>query len=177
MKARGLTVVVIRTDNARKLILNERNCAYFEDKSITIEASPPYGPTCNGRAERANGITEDCVRAALIAADLPKSFWPYAAKYVVCLRNLSVTSAPGGNTTPQEAWNRALKYPNTVPNVDKVHAFGHNGYVYIPMAKRAKGNKFEPRAAREHLVGMMGESIYQMWLPDNNKVITSTSVK
>jgi hypothetical protein len=48
MKARGFTVVVVRTDNARKLILNECNCAYFKDKGITIEASPPYD--CKPRA-------------------------------------------------------------------------------------------------------------------------------
>jgi hypothetical protein len=177
MKARGLTVIVIRTDNAREMILNKRNCTHFKDEGITIEASPPYDPTRNGRAERANGITEDRVRAALIAAGLPKSFWPYSAKYVIRLRNLSVTSAPDSNITPQEAWNRALKYPNTVPNVAKVHAFGHTGYVHISAAKRVKGDKFEPRAARGHLVGMVGESIYQMWLPDDNKVITTASVK
>jgi hypothetical protein len=125
MKARRFTVIVIRTDNACELILNERNCAYFKDEGITIEAFPPYGPTRNGRAERTNGITEDRVRVALIAAGLPKSFWPYAAKYVIRLRNLSVTSAPDSNITPQEAWKSALKYPNTVPNVAKVHAFGH----------------------------------------------------
>jgi hypothetical protein len=119
-------------------------------------------PTRNGRAERANGITEDHVRAALIAANLHKSFWPYAAKYVVCLRNLSVTSTPDGDTTPQEAWNRALKYPNTVPKITKVHASGHTGYIHIPAAKRIKGNKFELRAACGHLVSMVGESIYQM---------------
>jgi hypothetical protein len=176
MKARGLTVIVIRTDNAREL-LSERNSIYFTNEGITVEASPPYEPTRNGRAERANGITEDRTRAALIAAGLPKSFWPYAAKYIIRLRNLSVTSAPDGNITPQEAWNRALNYPNPIPNVAKMHAFGHTGYVHIPAAKRIKGDKFEPRAAYGHLVSMVGESIYQMWLPEEDKVVTTSSVK
>jgi len=107
MKTRGLTVVVIRVDNAREL-LNDCTCAYFNANGIAVEASLLYDPTRNGRAERANSITEDRVRAALIAAGLPKSFWPYAAAYVVRLRNLSVISAPDGDITPLEAYNRAL---------------------------------------------------------------------
>jgi hypothetical protein len=68
-------------------------------------------------------------------------------------------------------------YANFIPNVAKAQAFGHPGYVFIPPAKRVKGDKFAPRAQRGHLVGMKGEGIYEMWIPETEKVITTASVK
>jgi hypothetical protein len=41
-----------------------------------------------------------------------------------------------------------------MPNAAKLHAFGHAGYVHIPAGKRVKGEKFEPRAIRGHLIRM-----------------------
>jgi hypothetical protein len=76
-----------------------------------------------------------------------------------------------------ESWNRDMGYANPIPNVAKAQAFGHPGYVFIPPAKRVKGDKFAPRAQRGHLVGMKGERIYEMWIPETEKVITTASVK
>jgi hypothetical protein len=64
-----------------------------------------------------------------------------------------------------------------VPNVAKMHAFGHVGYAYIPFNARVKGDKFKPRAYKGHLVGMVGENIYLMWILETNKIITTASVK
>ncbi|KAF1936650.1 hypothetical protein EJ02DRAFT_479745 [Clathrospora elynae] len=58
-----------------------------------------------------------------------------------------------------------------------MHAFGHTGYVHIPAQKRVQGDKFAPRAERGHLVGMIGESIYLMWIPETDKIVTTASVK
>lgn len=172
----NLSLIAIRCDNAAEL-LSTRNKTYFNEEGVTIEPSPPYEPTRNGIAERANAIVMNRVRAALIAADLPEHLWPYAVKYMVRLHNFSVTNGTNGDATPHEIWHSELQYPNPVPNVALTQAFGQPGYVHIPTAKRIKGQKFAPRAVRGHLVGMIGESIYQMWLPDEDKVITTSSVK
>jgi hypothetical protein len=58
-----------------------------------------------------------------------------------------------------------------------MHAFGHVGYAHTPEQKRVKGDKFAPRAVKAHLVGMVGDHIYQMWIPDTGKIITTASVK
>jgi hypothetical protein len=76
-----------------------------------------------------------------------------------------------------ESWNRDVGYANPVPNIAKAQAFGHPGYVFIPPLKRVKGDKFAPRAQRGHLVGMEGEGIYEMWILETDKVITTASVK
>ena len=172
----GLTVVVIHCDNAREF-LNARNQQYFDSEGITVETSPAYDASRNGIAERANGITEDRTRAALIAAGLPQHLWPYAAKYMARIHNLLSSSVLPGNITPLEAWNRDVGYPNPVPNVANLHAFGHAGYVHIPAQTRVKGDKFAPRACRGHLVGMVGEHIYEMWIPETGKVVRTASVK
>ncbi|KAG9382449.1 rve domain containing protein [Pyrenophora tritici-repentis] len=165
MKAKGFTIT-IHTDNAREFI-NASNKQYFDSVGIEVVTSPPYDATRNGIAERANGITEDRTRGALIAAKLPIKLWPYAAKYMARIHNLVSNSNLPGKITPLEAWNRSIGYPNPVPNVAKMHAFGHVGYAHIPAQKRVKG----------HLVGMIGENIYQMWIPETDEIVTTASVR
>ncbi|KAG9377765.1 rve domain containing protein [Pyrenophora tritici-repentis] len=163
MKAKGFTIT-IHTDNAREFI-NASNKQYFDSVGIEVVTSPPYDATRNGIAERANGITEDRTRGALIAAKLPIKLWPYAAKYMARIHNLVSNSNLPGKITPLEAWNRSIGYPNPVPNVAKMHAFGHVGYAHIPAQKRG------------HLVGMIGENIYQMWIPETDEIVTTASVR
>ncbi|KAA8621799.1 rve domain-containing protein [Pyrenophora tritici-repentis] len=175
MKAKGFTIT-IHTDNAREFI-NASNKQYFDSVGIEVVTSPPYDATRNGIAERANGITEDRTRGALIAAKLPIKLWPYAAKYMARIHNLVSNSNLPGKITPLEAWNRSIGYPNPVPNVAKMHAFGHVGYAHIPAQKRVTGDKFAPRAHKGHLVGMIGENIYQMWIPETDEIVTTASVR
>jgi hypothetical protein len=127
-----------------------------------IDTSLPYNASRNGIAERANGVDEDRTRSAIIASGLPISLWLYAARYIVRLHNHLSNSSLLGMITPMEAWNRDVGYLNPVPNVAKLYAFSYTGYVYIPPQKRVKGDKFQPRAVKGHLVGMIGESIYEM---------------
>jgi hypothetical protein len=176
MKAKGLTIVIIHTDNAREFLKVE-NKLYFNGNGIEVITSPPYDATRNGIAERANGITEDRTRAALIAAKLPAKLWPYAAKFMARVHNLISNSKLPGKITPLECWNRSIGYPNPVPNVAKMHAFGHVGYAHIPSQKRVIGDKFAPRAKKGHLVGMAGENIYLMWIPETDEIITTASVR
>jgi hypothetical protein len=98
----SLTVIVIYYDNAREF-LNARNQQYFDSEGITVETSPAYDASQNGIAERANSITEDRTRAALVAAGLPQHLWPYAAKYIARIHILLSSSVLLGNITPLEA--------------------------------------------------------------------------
>jgi hypothetical protein len=139
----GLTVGTIFCDNAREF-LSTRNKQYFDSEGTSIQTSPLHDASRNGIAERANGIEEDLVRAALIAAGLPASMWPWAAKYIARIHNLTASSVLPGFITPMESWNRDIGYPNPIPNVAKLQAFGHTGYVHVPIGKRVKGDKFAP---------------------------------
>jgi hypothetical protein len=131
MKVKGLTIVIIHTNNAREFLKAE-NELYFNSNGIKVVTSLPYDATRNSIAKRANGITEDRIRAALIAAKLLLKLWLYAAKFIAQVHNLISNSNLLGKITPLECWNRSISYPNLVPNVAKIHAFGHIGYAYIP---------------------------------------------
>ncbi|KAF1936369.1 hypothetical protein EJ02DRAFT_427556 [Clathrospora elynae] len=76
-----------------------------------------------------------------------------------------------------KSWNQDIGYANPIPNIAKAQAFGYPGYVFIPPAKRVKGDKFASCTQRGHLVGMKGEGIYEMWIPEMDKIITTASVK
>jgi hypothetical protein len=125
-----------------------------------VQTSPPHDALRNGIRERANGIEEDLVRAALITASLLASMWPWAVRYMARIHNLTASSVLLEYITPIESWNRDIGYLNPIPNVAKLQAFGHAGYAYIPAGKRVKGDKFAPWAERGYLVSMIGEHIY-----------------
>jgi hypothetical protein len=101
MKAKGLTIVIIYTDNAREFLKAE-NKLYFNSNSIKVITSPLYNATCNSIAKRANSITEDRTRAALIAAKLLAKLWPYAVKFIARVHNLISNSKLPGKITPLE---------------------------------------------------------------------------
>jgi hypothetical protein len=107
MKAQGATITEIFCDNAKELI-QVRNREYFDSEGIKLITSPPYDASRNGIAERANGITEDRIRASMIASGLPMRIWPYCARYLARLHNLISNSTLPGKITPMESWNRDI---------------------------------------------------------------------
>jgi hypothetical protein len=66
---KGLTIVIIYTDNAREFLKVE-NKLYFNSNGIKVVILLLYDTTRNSIAKRANGITENRIRATLIAAKL-----------------------------------------------------------------------------------------------------------
>ncbi|KAF1829151.1 hypothetical protein BDW02DRAFT_457689, partial [Decorospora gaudefroyi] len=72
---------------------------YFNSQGITLMTSPPHDASRNGVAERANSITEDRIRASMIASSLPIRLWPYCAQYVARLHNLISNSTLPGKIT------------------------------------------------------------------------------
>ena len=101
MKVKGLTIVIIYTNNAREFLKAE-NELYFNSNGIEVVKSPPYDATRNSIAKRANDITEDRTCATLIAAKLPPKLWPYAAKFMARVHNLISNSNLPGKITPLE---------------------------------------------------------------------------
>ena len=136
-----------------------------------------YDTTRNSIARRANGITKDRTRAALIAAKLLLKLQLYTAKFIAYVHNLISNSNLLGKITPFKCQNCSISYSNLVLNVVKIHAFGHISYAYIPSQKRVTGDKFAPRAKKGHLVSIAGENIYLMQILETNEIITTASVR
>ena len=58
IKAKGLTIIIIYTNNAREFLKAE-NKLYFNSNSIKVVTLLLYNTTRNSIAKRANSITED----------------------------------------------------------------------------------------------------------------------
>ena len=50
----------------------------YDGYGITMMPSTPYNTEENSLAERVNDTIKSGVRAALVTAELPESYWPYA---------------------------------------------------------------------------------------------------
>jgi hypothetical protein len=104
---------------------------YLEDKGIKHEVTTPDTPQHNGVAERMNRTLLDKVRAMLLDADLPKSYWYDALTYTAFLHNVSPTRSLE-HTTPEEAWS------GNKPDISSIRVFGSCAFVHIPDVQRGK---------------------------------------
>jgi hypothetical protein len=104
---------------------------YLQEKGIQHEITTPDTPQHNGVAERMNRTLLDKVRAMLIDADLPESYWYDALEYAALLHNVAPTRALG-DITPEEAWS------GNKPDVSRLRVFGSRAFVHIPDAQRSK---------------------------------------
>jgi transposase InsO family protein len=104
---------------------------YLEEKGIKHEITTPETPQHNGVAERMNRTLLDKVRAMLLDAGLPESYWYDALEYAALLHNVVPTRALG-DMTPEEAWS------GNKPNVSRLRVFGARAFVHIPDTHRSK---------------------------------------
>ena len=117
-----------------------REVAHQSDTAISYSA--PYTPTENGLQERTWGIIMPMVRAMLSTAELPQTFWDFAALTAVYLHNRLYHS--GCNGVP------ITLLTGMVPNLSHVRTFGCPAYVHVPHHQR---KKMEDTAFEGILVG------------------------
>ena len=151
------TVKCLRSDNGTEFTGEEfesvlrRNC-------IKHEFSAPSSPHQNGTVERSWRTVFETARCLLIEADLPKSLWPYAAKYAVYARNRCFNRRLG--MTPYEA------FTSRKPNLSKMHVFGEKCFAYIQEKK-----KLDDRSEKGLFVGFDTRSpAYQVYFPGTNAI-------
>ena len=95
----------IRTDNAGELVGDMSPFAlYLKNAKIQHEYSCPHVHQQNGVAERANRTIACGIRTALAQANLPTTFWGYAAKAHVVAMNHSPRRTNPSNKTPMQMW-------------------------------------------------------------------------
>jgi hypothetical protein len=104
---------------------------YLEEKGIQQELTTPDTPQHNSIAEHMNRTLLDKVRAMLIDAKLPESYWYDTLEYAALLHNVIPTRALG-DITPEEAWS------SNKPDVSRLRIFGSRVFVHIPDVQRGK---------------------------------------
>ena len=159
------------------MLINKDTREPLARRGTVFEPSTPYTAHQNAVAESSNRMTENRSRNMLIAAPhLPKALWPYAARYAVELLNHYPTTAVPCGKTPRQMLLEHMKVANPVPSLHSVRTFGEPGYVHIPVQKRVKSAKFQPRATKMYFVGREGSRIYHMWDSETGKVHRTSSV-
>ena len=126
----GNRVVALHSDGGGEYTANTVQ-EYLREKGIKHKLTTPDMPQHNGVTERMNRTLLDKVRAMLIDAELPESYWFDALRYTAHIHNVTPTCALE-NIMPEEAWS------GNKPNVPDLRVFGSRAFVHIPESQRKK---------------------------------------
>ncbi|KAM2392557.1 hypothetical protein ACFX1X_036018 [Malus domestica] len=135
-----------RSDNGGEYVNSELR-AFLDHHGIVHQTTCPYTPQQNGVAKRKNRQLLEVVRASLLEARLPLSYWGEALTSAVYLIN-RVPSRSVDFQTPLQALSSHVDAP-AVPNLPP-HVFGCVAFVHLHKQQRSK---LEPRALRCVFVG------------------------
>ncbi|KAG7553691.1 GAG-pre-integrase domain [Arabidopsis suecica] len=162
----GEALVCLRTDRGGEYMSNEFK-SFCEETGISRQLTTAFTPQQNGVAERKNRTIMEMVRCILSDKDVPKRFWPDAARWAVHVLNRSPTSALK-EKTPEEMWS-GIK-----PKVDYFRIFGCLAHVHVPEQRR---KKLDDKSTVCVLIGVSSESKgYRLFNPATGKVMTSRDV-
>ncbi|RVW51536.1 Retrovirus-related Pol polyprotein from transposon TNT 1-94 [Vitis vinifera] len=127
-------VRVLRSDNGGEYQSSDLQ-KYLEGHGIIHQTTCSNTPQQNGVAERKNRHLLEVVRASLIAAKTPISYWGEAITSAAYLIN-RVPSSSINFQTPLQALTNAVVAP-TVPNLPP-HVFGCVAFVHLHKHQRTK---------------------------------------
>lgn len=156
----------LRTDRGGEFTSEKFN-QFCRDHGIKRQLTAAYSPQQNGIAERRNRTIMNMVRCLLSEKELPRTFWPDAARWTTYILNRSVTKAIK-DKVPEERWT-GMK-----PNVSYFRVFGSIAHVHIPVQKRIK---LDDRSHKCILLGVSEESkAYRLYDPIAKKITISRDV-
>ena len=155
-----------RTDRGGEYTSNEF-VDVCERSGIKRQLTAAYTPQQNGVSERRNRTIMNMVRSLLANKNMPKAFWPEAAKWSVYVLNRSPTFSVK-NVTPEEAWS------GHKPIVSHFRIFGCVAYAHIPDPKRLK---LDAKGEKCVLLGVSEESkAYRLYNPITKRICISRDV-
>ena len=123
-----------------------------------------YTPQQDRVAERMNRTLTEWIRAMLMTAGLPNSFWAEAAKTAYYIVNWS-SSTTIGLKTAMEMWT------GKPADYSYLHAFG------CPVYNAQERTKLDPKSRRCIFLGYAdGVKRYRLWDPTAHKIVISRDV-
>ena len=152
-------VKVVRSDGGTEFTGSDFR-QVLVDNGIKFETSAPYSPHQNGVAERTWRTVYNMARAMLFEAGLSKSFWIFAVRTAVYVRNRCFNRRTG--QTP------LFLMTGKVPDLSKLQAFGTKCFAHDPQPK----GKFESRCTEGIFVGMAKRNpAYMIYVPGTGAII------
>lgn len=155
----------IRFDCAREFVTPQL-LAWYGERGINHEVTPPYSPESNGEAERVNRTVKERVRAALAEAGFEEELRAEAAVAAIFVMNRPPKERL--DMTPWEA------FTGERPDVSGMAVWGSMAYALKPL-KQHKG--MQPRTVVGKMVGYApGRRAYRVLLSDTKTVVVRRDV-
>ena len=141
-------------------------------RGIMFQASPPYTPSQNGPAERSGGVIIQRARDIALESGFPLDLWPEFIGHAVRIINRLPIQRENWTTPYQIVFGRQA-------DLSTFREIGSKAYVLIQAKNRQalKLHKMASKAVEGWLVGMQASNIYQVWVPQINRVIVSRDVR
>ena len=106
----------------------------------------------------------------MIKSKLPNPFWAEAIESANKVRNRLPTRSLARNISPHQAWFGKR------PSLKHLRQFGCVAYHRIPDEVITKGAKPDPRGLKCCFLGYIGNRLYRLWNPEDQKLIISRHV-
>ena len=147
-------------------------------QGVQIRNTPPDTPEPRGRIERAGAVITTMARSAMIDANLPASFWPYAEAWAVKVLNLLPTSS---NISPHQQIAQLLHLHDDFhqPFVKHIRIFGATAWLLLKGQNAPlKGDKAAPRAIKGRYLGSCSQKghVVYVWIPSKHQITTARDV-
>ena len=159
----------IHSDGGGEFISREFR-EFTDSEGITHTTSPPYTSDLNGVAERAIRTIMEMVRAALISAGAPVTFWPEAARHVSDILNR--TTGP-----PRSTKSSLAVATGGTPRIMSILPFGCRALVCKPRhAIRKETVDYKTWVGINLGKAEKEPGAYVIWIPQHSKTIVSSNV-
>ncbi|GLB45342.1 hypothetical protein LshimejAT787_2200050 [Lyophyllum shimeji] len=166
-KITGKVMVHIRTDNAPEF-KSQLWTEFFREHGLIFVPTAPYSSASNGTVERSIGVTTGAVRVMILDAGLSAKWWAEAWEYADTVENRLPSSRHPG-VIPEERWTGQKQ------DVGHFRVWGCIAYVHIPSEKG--GGKLADRGQKGRLMGVEGQGLYRILIPETGQVIRPRNVR
>lgn len=160
-KQKNEKVAKIKIDNGKEFFPIKPYCL---EKGIVIDATAPYSPAMNGRAERMIKTLSEKTRSLLFDSKVEKYLWGEALLVACHITNRSPTESL--ECTPIELWC------GEKPDLNKLKIFGCDAYAKTLTHLK----KWDERSVKMIFVGYNSNG-YRLWDENRSRIVISRDVK
>ena len=158
---------ILRSDNAREILLSKDMQEWMHSNGIVDEESPPYTPQLNGKAERAMRTIMEPVRSILAISKLRHALWSELVLAVVHIKN-RLPSKAIRNQIPLELMT------GKISSLTHLRVLGCDAYALFKAPGR---NKLQQKANHYILVGYgVDAGTYRLYDTSTRKILVSRDV-
>lgn len=163
----GFELKILRSDNAKEILLSKEMLAWMQSLGIHHEESPPYTPQLNGKAERAMRTVFEPVRSIMALGKLRLTLWSELVQAVIHTKNHVPSSATNGKVPLEILTGKKI-------DLSHLRVLGCDAYALYKAPGR---NKLQQKADQYILVGYgVDAGTYRLFDPKKRSILISRDV-